>query len=183
LSTSRPIATDESLVADFLANVPDAVGTIGRWAREVAVHRAWGFETADDVVQATLLAVVRGLRDGRFTGGDLRAWVRRIAKNLCVTSYRRRRVRGTEVPWDVADGTAPELASADPDPARTDLVRKILEGLDEACRRLLDLAYAQGLSRREIARELGISEGAARVRLHRCLERARAGLARTGRAT
>lgn len=182
----RRSKTDDRIIAGFLDGAAEAVGTLAGWARGVTGHRAWGFESPEDIVQATLLALVQNLRGGRFTGGDLRAYVRRIAKNLCITSYRRARSRGTEVALDDAEGPAAAglaaagLAAAGIDAERRALLNRILDGLDEACQRIIGLAYAQGLRRKEIAEHLGISEGAAKVRLFRCLEKARERLAIQG---
>jgi len=178
LSRSSPLAPGESVVAGFLREAPEAIATVTSWAREVAEHRAWGFDAPDDIVQATLLAVLRNLREGRFTEGDPKAYVRRIAKNLCVTSYRRRRVRGTEIPLDdgSGDGAATNGVTArgpGTDAEAETLLREVLDRMDARCRELIDRAYAQGMSRREIAADLGVSEGAVRVRLFRCLEQAR----------
>ena len=163
----------EPVVAALLANKSEAVFTVTGWARSVIAHRVWGFESSDDIVQETLLALLRNLREGRFTGGNLRAYVRRIAKNLCISRHRKIRGRGAHLPLEEdapvasASGTAKAMECAV-------MVGRILRGLDEACRRLMVLAYIEGLSRREIAVRLGISEAAAKVRLFRCLEKARA---------
>jgi len=166
----EPEVESQRLVEDFLAGRPQAVARITSWAWPVAAHRAWGFETAEDIVQEALLAVVRGLRTGRFSRGDLRAYVRRIAKNICISAYRRARTRGTQV------GQVEELPMADPAGRRAEglvAANDLLSRLDEACQRLILAAYYYGTPRKEIAQRLGISEGAAKVRLFRCLEKAR----------
>lgn len=163
----------DSLVSRLLNGEPEAVATVAGWARGVARHRAWGFTTPEDISQETLLALVRGLREGRFVGGDLRAYVRRIAKNISISGYRRARRRRTQL---LPNDDVPEpgdVGSAERLEHRT-MARRILAGLDEACRQLILLAYYQGYSRREIAEQLGVSEGATKVRLFRCIERARA---------
>lgn len=160
------------IAGGFMDGRPEHVRQVASWARQIVEHRVWGFETAEDIVQATLLAVVQNLRDGRFKGGDLRAYVRRIAKNMCISSYRRARSRGDQV----------SLGSiSDPSPARTDedrierriMLERMLERLKEGCRELILRAYVGGFSRKEIGDWLGISEEAARVRLYRCVENAR----------
>lgn len=167
------------IVQGFLDGRPEYVRQVALWAKTVAEHRVWGFETPEDIVQATLLAVVQNLRDGRFDEGDLRAYVRRIAKNMCITSYRRLKSRGEHVSLD---RTADPPASA---PSGTDLERRvvlerILEKLDNGCREIILFAYVHGLSRKEIGGRLGISEEAARVKLCRCLKNARALLSESG---
>ncbi len=170
LEEARP--AQDATVRDLLARDPAAVERITGWIRDIAEHRAWGFESSDDLVQETLLAVIRNLQAGRFAGGNLQHYVRRIAKNICVSSYRRSRVRGRELPLE----EAPPLSASGNESVRMEgrlMVQHILDKLDERCRRLIRLAYYEGLARREIAERLGISESAAKVRLHRCIERAR----------
>lgn len=166
------VADAEAIVEGFLAGRPDAVGTIRSWADGIARHRAWGFDSPEDIVQDAMLALTRIFRSGTFVPGDLRAYVRRVVKNLCVSSYRKSVVRGTAVDADVE---RPDLAT--PDGAETIAVgamaRRVLDLLEEGCRRIVVLAYIEGLGRKEIADLLGISETAAKVRLFRCLERAR----------
>ncbi len=164
----------DRVIEDFLAGRQEVVAMVAGWAREVARHRAWGFDSPDDIVQATLLGMVGNLRAGRFGGGDLRAYVRRIAKNLCVSSYRRARTRRGEVSLETQESEASVAPAAGLDAERRAALGRILALLDEACRRIIVLAYLHGQSRGEIAQRMGISEGAAKVRLFRCLEKARA---------
>ncbi len=172
---SHELSADPSDVVaqGFLQGRPEDVRQVAEWARSVAAHRVWGFETSEDIVQATLLAVVQNLRDTRFKDGNLRAYVRRIAKNMCISSYRKIKNRGEHVSLDAcADPPAP-LASGD-DIERRAVLNRVLEQLNQGCREILIFAYVQGYSRKEIGERLGVSEAAARVKLFRCIKGARA---------
>lgn len=165
----------QSIADGFLDSHPPTVALVTEWVRVVAAHRAWGFDSPEDIVQDALLALLCNLRKQRFQQGDLRAYVRRITKNLCVSSYRKARTRRGHVP--VTDETpAPAASTGALSLERTSMARRVLDGLDEPCRELIIQAYLRGFSRREIAARLGISETAAKVRLFRCLERARSQL-------
>ena len=169
-------AADETLdiqITAFLAGEMEMIRLFAGWARSVAGHRAWGFQDSEDVVQATLLALVKNLRRGQFKGGNLRAYVRRIAKNMCVDNYDRLRRQGTAIPLDEAPEAVASSRSAE-DLQRAALLDHILDRLEEGCRRIVQLAYVEGYSRAEIGAHLGISEEAARVRLFRCIRTARA---------
>ena len=159
-------------IAAFLGGERWAVDMMAAWARKVATHEAWGFETPDDIVQATLLALVQNFRRGAFAEGNLRAYVRRIAKNMCVSSYRKSRSRGEHVALEAVSLVADAPESGEEVEQRTTLAR-VMEQMGEECRRIVTLAYVHGYSRKEIGEELGISVEAARVRLFRCIQGAR----------
>lgn len=162
----------DAQIRGFLAGDLESIRLFAGWARSVAGHQAWGFQDSEDVVQATLLALVKNLRQGRFVRGNLRAYVRRIAKNMCIDNYDRLRRQGGEE----LDELQHSPASMNPGEAleRKLLLDRILEQLEERCRRLIRLAYVEGFTRSEIGEQLGISEEAARVRLFRCIQSARA---------
>src|SRR3954464_7772293 len=70
--------------------------------RELHVHcyRMLGsFEEAEDALQDTLMRAWRARAS--FGGEGLRAWLYRIATNVCLDALRRskRRAAGVEVPW------------------------------------------------------------------------------------
>ena len=165
-------STTEIIVQGFIEGRPEHVRQVASWAEYVAEHHAWGFETSEDIVQATLLAVVQNLRDGRFQGGDLRAYVRRITKNMCITSYRRLKSRGEHVSFEDVSDPLSDRASGDR-LERKVMLERMLEHLNKGCRKIILFAYVQGFSRKEIGDWLGISEEAARVKLFRCVENAR----------
>ena len=176
---SRDTRPDGVTAAAFLSEDAHALAAVTGWIRAVARHRAWGFDSPEDLTQEVLLAVLQNLRDGRFREGNLKHYVRRIAKNICVSRYRRARLRRAETSLEQripSKADAPERtpgASVDEQVIDQMSVAAILASLEEGCRRLIQLAYYERLPRREIAHRLGISETAAKVRLFRCMERAR----------
>lgn len=174
--------SDEVRLEDFVSGRPETVRTVALWAKSVARHAAWGFETPEDVVQATLLAVLNNLRDGRFAGGDFRAYVRRIAKNMCITDYRRLKTRGEHVSLDDVPAL-PDAHSSGERAEQRSMLDRVLERLQEGCRQIILLAYVEGFSRKEIGERLGISEEAARVKLFRCIQNARGMLDASGDST
>jgi RNA polymerase sigma-70 factor (ECF subfamily) len=127
-------------------------------------------EDASDVVQESYLRAYRGLP--RFRGdAQFSTWLYRITANCAATHLGRRTRRRTEALPDDAS-----LVDADPerDPsARADatLLRERLEGaleqLPPKLRAVVVLRDVYDLPHEAIAAELGISESAAKVRLHR----------------
>jgi RNA polymerase sigma-70 factor (ECF subfamily) len=133
-------------------------------------------EDARDVVQESYLRAYRGLK--RFRGdAQFTTWLYRITANCATTHLGKRSRRRTEVlPDDL------QLADTDPDrdpSARTDatLLRDRLEGalaqLPPKLRAVVVLRDVYDLPHEAIAAELGISESAAKVRLHRARRKLR----------
>jgi RNA polymerase sigma-70 factor, ECF subfamily len=124
---------------------------------------------AEDVAQESYLRVHRSLRTFR---GDssFRTWLFRIVANAAMSHLRRRGRFG-----DLGDEADDVLVLAEP-PAResdvdADELRRALATLPDAQRVVVLMKDAYGFSCREIAEDMGISEGAVKVRLHRARRR------------
>ena len=68
------------------------------------------------------------------------------------------------------------------DGERTAIAADVLRALDPTCREIFVMRFDNGMQYGEISRRLGKSEGALRVQMHRCVQRARELLERTDRA-
>jgi RNA polymerase sigma factor (sigma-70 family) len=114
---------------------------------------------AEDAVQQAFISAWRALERGD-TVGDLRAWLMRIARNTALNALRvsgydydelRESLRGSEAPQSELE--------------RRDVVRQTLTGLaglPERQRDALIRSAVEGASHAEIAKALGLSEGATR---------------------
>ena len=134
-------------------------------------------EDARDVVQEAYLRAYRSI--GRFRGdAQFTTWLYRITANCASTHLgRRRRHRHDELDEEVelAD-TKPEhdpQIAADASALREQLERAVAE-LPPRLRAVVVLRDIYDLSHAEVAEQLGISESAAKVRLHRARRRLRA---------
>jgi RNA polymerase sigma factor (sigma-70 family) len=152
------------------------------------LHRLGSREEAEDAVQTTFLNAFRGLSRGVVPESES-AWLFKIAENVCLSrhraSFRRRRV---EAPGDLR--AVEETVAA---PAREDdeliPLEEALAEMPRMQRHALLLREWQGLSYREIAGELDVSQSAvetlifrARRGLARRLEAPRVRLRRVGQA-
>jgi RNA polymerase sigma-70 factor (ECF subfamily) len=133
-------------------------------------------EDARDVVQDAYLRAYRSL--GRFRGdAQFTTWLYRITANCASTHLgKRRRHRHDELDEEV---DVPDLkpehdpqVAADGSMLRAQLEAAIAE-LPARLRAVVVLRDVYDLSHAEIAEELGISESAAKVRLHRARRRLR----------
>ncbi len=123
---------------------------------------------ADDVLQDTFLQMHRARHTFR-PGHAVKPWAYAIARNVFLMH---RRARGRRERREVlADSTLPEspVRPADGEIVDRDTLGRAVAMVGrERCEELL-LHHVAGLSFREIAGVLGISEGAAKVRAHRAM--------------
>lgn len=143
-------------------------------------------EEARDAAQEVFLKAYRKAADFR-PQGQVYTWLYRIATNHCLNQLRRRRLvrfvrwedtedtgeRGAAPPLDPPDG-APDPAAALASRRRWHQTRKAIACLPAGQRAVLVLARFEGLSYREIAAVLGITEGAVESRLFRAMRRVEA---------
>ncbi len=125
---------------------------------------------ARDVVQETYLRAYRGLK--RFRGdAAVTTWLHRITVNSA-TRLIERRARSATAVLDESCDVVESRPERDPESAASaaDDRGRLVEALGElpdALRVVVVLRDIYDLPHREIARELGISQTAAKVRLHR----------------
>jgi RNA polymerase sigma factor (sigma-70 family) len=129
-------------------------------------HQLGNREEAEDATQITFMNAFRGLRRGTSPEFES-AWLYKIAHNVCLTkqrnSYRRRLV---EAPSDFE--LIEELVPAhDSDSDELFGLTSALRVLPEQQRRALLLREWQGLSYREIADEMRLSQAAVETLLFR----------------
>ena len=123
-------------------------------------------EEADDAVQATYLNACRSLKDG-FEPEAAQAWLFKVAHNVCLTrqrsSYRRARVERPQDLQAVQDTIAAPEASGD----ELFGLDEALAGLPEQQRNAILLREWQGLSYREVAAKLGVTQAAVETLIFR----------------
>jgi RNA polymerase sigma factor (sigma-70 family) len=147
-------------------------------------HQLYGFcyaklgsrEEAEDAVQTTFLNAFRGLARGVVPQAES-AWLFKIAENVCLSrhrsSFRRRRVESPsdlEVLQDVVparEHDSDELVG----------LERVLEQMPESQRRAILLREWQGLSYREIAEEMELSQAAVETLIFRARRSLAQGLA------
>jgi RNA polymerase sigma-70 factor, ECF subfamily len=138
---------------------------------------------AADATQEVYLRVMRSVRGFRAEAA-FGTWLHRVTVNVCATALRRRgdvRARGQSAghtPFAVPEAAGPLVVDDDPGERVVELEqgRRVTEAigrLPPAAREVVLLRDVRGLSTRETAVMLGISEGAVKVRLHRAHARLR----------
>ncbi|WZL72577.1 RNA polymerase sigma factor [Clostridiaceae bacterium 35-E11] len=129
-------------------------------------------EDAQDIVQETFITVLEKLHTLRNLK-KFRAWICRIAVNLAINRYRKKRkemfvedesnmIYLTKDPIDV--NTIEETVEAN---ERNRVLKEKIEHLKDEYREIIDLYYYEDLSYKEIGQFLDINIGAVKSRLHR----------------
>lgn len=121
---------------------------------------------SEDIVQETLLAI-HLKRDSWDESRRLEPWVRAIARYKLADHLRR---RGVHDHVDIDDWSNSLQAAVEVDaPAAIDS-RLLLERLPQRQRTIVQEISVEGRSAADVASQLGMSEGAVRVALHRALK-------------
>ena len=148
------------------------------WIGHVLRGGNWRFSDPEGVAQEIVLRLHKLARADRILDSEsFQKFVYSVAKHVCVKIYHRERRReAREQPEaegaPIASGSNPESDLEQRE--RFELVVSIFQRLPEPCRDLWDWVYREELSAPAIAAKLGTTANNVRVRVHRCLEKARA---------
>ncbi len=145
----------------------------GREVYAYCLHKLRSREEAEDAVQTTFMNAFRALQRGTVPEHE-QAWLFRIAHNECLdrrTSSVRRLQLESPNDLQVLEDLIP--APADGDPLELVTLEEALDRMPHNQRRAIVLREWQGLSYREIAAELRVSQTAVEMLIFR----ARRGLA------
>jgi RNA polymerase sigma-70 factor (ECF subfamily) len=132
-------------------------------------------EDAKDVLQETLLAMARGIRDFRGAS-SISTWLYTIARGFCLK--KRRRSKFAPVEERSLDAEAAPEATQVADPAKGPheelagrqverAIEQAIAALDPKLREALILRDVEGLTAPEVAEVLGVGVQAVKSRLHR----------------
>jgi RNA polymerase sigma factor (sigma-70 family) len=160
---------------------PEADATRGlyeRYANQIyryCVHQLGSREEAEDAVQSTFLNAFRGLKRGVVPELES-AWLFKIAHNVCLSRQRSAWRRGKIV--SPADFDLVEELMPAPSRRADELIglEDVLAQMPDTQRRAILLREWQGLSYREIADELELSQGAVETLIFRARRSLASGL-------
>jgi len=166
--------TDEDLMSAYVAGDARAFETLfARLAPRVHGFFLRSFRdegVADDLLQVTFMKVHRARASFR-PGFKIRPWLFAVAARVRADELRRR-LRLPEDADEEAIARADEQAPRDPPPDEDvkDAVRAALDALPESQRAVIHLHRYEGMTFAEIARALGTTAGAAKLRAFRGYE-------------
>ena len=175
------VLSDKVLLNNYLSGDSAAISQLidrhSRRVRDYIRMMVKDAAVADDVLQETLIKVVRVIDEGRYVdNGKFLSWVLRIAHNQVIDYFRSQKSAKTINESDagynmlgtlrfaertVEDNIISEQIEAD--------VRRLVEHLPDEQREVVKLRYFSGLSFQEIADQTGVSINTALGRMRYAL--------------
>ena len=175
------VLSDKVLLNNYLSGDSAAISQLidrhSRRVRDYIRMMVKDADVADDVLQETLIKVVRVIDEGRYVdNGKFLSWVLRIAHNQVIDYFRSQKSAKTINESDagynmlgtlrfaertVEDNIISEQIEAD--------VRRLVEHLPYEQREVVKLRYFSGLSFQEIADQTGVSINTALGRMRYAL--------------
>jgi RNA polymerase sigma-70 factor, ECF subfamily len=138
-------------------------------SRRIYIHclrRLRSPEEAEDAVQATYLSACRHLMRG-FEPRAAQAWLLKVAENECMSRLRSQSRRARVESGHDVEMIEETIAAPDRAPDELFGIEEALATLPEQQRRAILLREWQGLSYREVAAELGLSQSAVEALIFR----------------
>lgn len=127
----------------------------------------------DDLVQESYARLIRAHEGGRIS--YIKAFLFTTARNAALDIFRRSRVVSFELMADMSTLTIledrPNAAEATTKQEELELLATAVRGLPDRCRQVLTLRLLYGLSHKEIAADLGISEHTVKAQLAKGMRR------------
>ena len=131
-------------------------------------------ETANDVLQEVFISIWRKIELYDPSKGRLFTWMLNIARNAAIDKLRSRGFRDSLKNQPISENVNTGMGTSIL-PAISDVgLRKLINGLKDEQRALIDLAYFQGFTHEEIAKAMNIPLGTVKTRIRAALIQLRA---------
>lgn len=170
-SRSEAVRREEALPGSFASWYHDHRSTVYRYVR----YRVATREVAEDVTSEVFMKALRSFDRYDPSRAAPRTWLLRIARNAVTDHLRALKRRGSlHVSLDRIPDLVADVPSQEARVVKQERIQRLLNGsqtLRKPDQEVLSLRYGAGLSNREIAEHLGISNNAVAVRIHRALKR------------
>jgi RNA polymerase sigma-70 factor, ECF subfamily len=185
----RPDELSDEQLMDHLARQEEVGAALSalydRYSRTVfgvGVKLLGDRSSAEELVQEVFLKVWRSSHTFDSSRGSFSTWLYRVTRNVALDLYR----KGARRIQPVSDAELHIATTQDSSPGPQEIVddswlawrvSRALEGLGAAYREVIELAYFQGLSQREISQRTGMPLGTVKTRTSSAMKRLRARLA------
>ncbi len=175
---------DAALVQLLTSKDPNALSTLydryGKLIFSLAVAVVHDSGAAEEVTQDVFLRVWDNAAVYDQTQANFRSWLTRIARNRAIDVLRKLRIRPEKHAVNWADPSQVHLVAQEDSPehivalrAQRECVRNALAELPQEQENALKLAFLQGLTHSEIARELNSPLGTIKTRIRLGMQKLR----------
>jgi RNA polymerase sigma factor (sigma-70 family) len=164
--------TDQELIQGFLEGGRTEYLRVREWIITMVRSHLWNDRvTPDDVVADTILKLLLNLRQESFRlESSLKTYVQRITLYTLVDAGRRqKRLDPIADENALPDASTPHSLMEYDEKQR--LIDRAMSILPEGCRKMFELVLQEGTKYREIAKNIGSTEGAIKTRLSRCRDK------------
>lgn len=179
--TAAATASDVELVALLreqpAAGIAALYDRYGRLIFSVALRVVQDRGAAEEITQDVFMRCWRSLDRYQPSQGSLAAWMLSITHNRAIDELRSR--RGKNMRREISDDILQPQAAIDPGFEEVLLhgeIQQALQGLPVAQRDVIELAFWNGLTRREIAERLSLPLGTVHTRLRLGMDKLRESL-------
>lgn len=175
------VQSDRALLGQYLAGDQSAISQLidrhSRRVRDYIRMMVKDHELADDILQETLIKVVRVIDEGRYTdSGKFLSWVLRIAHNQVIDHFRQKRQQKHLTESDAGYDVLGTLRFAEPtvedrlvsEQIAAD-IRTLIEELPVEQREVVKMRYYANLTFKEIAEQTDVSVNTALGRMRYAL--------------
>lgn len=172
---------DRELVERLKRREPEALGELydrfGRLAYSVIIAIVSDAGIAEDLVQETFLRVWNRVQAFDGTRGAMGPWLLTVARNRAIDHVRSAGARMNRNALELDEREHPsQFVDAERGLINSDqgrIIRAALDKLNENQRKVIELAYYEGLSQTEMAEKLGIPLGTVKTWVRSALKRLR----------
>lgn len=126
-------------------------------------------ELGNDVLQDVFVSIWRKIESYDESKGRLFTWMLNIARNAAIDTLRSKGYRNNKMNREMPEDDAPGIGQTEQPNVDNIGLRKMVNGLKEEHRILVDLAYFKGYTHDEIAKETGIPLGTVKTRIRSAL--------------
>ena len=164
----------DSLPSEFESWYVEYQSAVYRYVRFRVATR----EVAEDVTSVVFMKALRAFGRYDASRASPKTWLLRIARNAVTDHLRSLKRKGSlHVSLDRIPDLVADIPSHEERVIKQERIQRLLNGartLRKPDQEVLSLRYGAGLDNSEIAEQLGISNNAVAVRLHRALKRLKA---------
>lgn len=168
-------SSDTDIIDGFVRGKKKDYDTISGWIGTVVSSMVWNESiSAEDIVSDTRYKVLLNLKEGKFRhDSSLKTYVQSVARFTTIDTIRSHR-RATEYEFRarLEESDAEDPLEVFENEHQLYVVDRILNVIDQKCIVLWKMICLEGLTYKEIAIRIGLSEGAVKTRVSRCKDKA-----------